>query len=172
MYVLRLFSNFSVFLIFFLAVWEKERFGMECEGYKWGQSVHSVEVYIPKKPGTSGKSYDIKFTPETLRVSLKGQEEPIIDGRLWQKVKVEDCLWMIEDDEEIFDGEPHIYIHLGKVRSGRVLRRMNETCLMRKSNFNYVKYLLSFRFFLLFVMFILIFYTCKHVLILAVVFLM
>ena len=87
---------------------------MECEGYKWGQSVHSVEVYIPKKPGTSGKSYDIKFTPETLRVSLKGQEEPIIDGRLWQKVKVEDCLWMIEDDEEIFDGQPYIFIYLFK----------------------------------------------------------
>jgi hypothetical protein len=78
---------------------------MECEGYKWGQTVHCVEVFIPKAEGKKGKDYEIKFTPETLFVKLKGAEKPIIDGPLWQKIKVDQCLWMVETDEELFDGE-------------------------------------------------------------------
>merc|ERR1711916_12231 len=94
--------------------WTKERFGMDCEGYKWGQTVHSVEIFIRKEEGKSGKSYEIKFTPETLLVKLKGAETPILEGRLWQKIKVDQCLWMIEDDEDIYDGKPYIYIYLYK----------------------------------------------------------
>ena len=87
---------------------------MEAEGYKWGQTVHSVEIFIPKKEGKSGKNYDIKFTPETISVRIKGEETPVLEGRFWQKVKVDQCLWMIEDDEDIYDGEPYIYIYLYK----------------------------------------------------------
>ncbi len=87
---------------------------MECEGYKWGQSVHSIEIFIPKQEGKSGKDYEIKYTPETILVKLKGAEKPILEGRLWQKIKVDQCLWMIEEDEELFDGKPYIYIYLFK----------------------------------------------------------
>ncbi len=94
--------------------------------------MHSVEIFVPKQEGKSGKDYEIKYTPETILVKLKvrgrlvvvllfcsdqlfkGAEKPILEGRLWQKIKVDQCLWMIETDEELFDGKPYIYIYLFK----------------------------------------------------------
>lgn len=85
--------------------WNKEHFGMECEGYKWGQTVHSVEIFILKDENKKAKDYEIKYTPERIFVKLKGAEKPILDGQLWQKIKVDQCLWMVETDEDIFDGK-------------------------------------------------------------------
>lgn len=78
---------------------------MECEGYKWGQTVHSVEIFILKDENKKAKDYEIKYTPETILVKLKGAEKPILEGKLWQKIKVDQCLWMVESDEDVFDGK-------------------------------------------------------------------
>lgn len=107
---------------------------MEAEGFKWAQTVHSVEVFIPKQEGKSGKDYEIKFTPETILVKLKGQEKPILEGKLWQKVKVSECLWMIEEDENVYDGKPYIYIYLYKYvkREMGTSKSAAEVCRWRK----------------------------------------
>lgn len=36
--------------------------------------------------------------PKHLRVGLKGKE-PILDGELYEKIKVEDSMWSIEDNK-------------------------------------------------------------------------
>lgn len=39
----------------------------------------------------------MKFKPDHLHVEFKGQEKPIIEGKLHKRIKVEDSTWYIED---------------------------------------------------------------------------
>ncbi len=55
----------------------------------------NVQVFLPD--GTSGKMVDVKFKQKHLYVALKGQEEPLINGELDQKIKVDESYWSIED---------------------------------------------------------------------------
>jgi len=44
---------------------------------------------------------DVKIKPKRLFVKLKNQDEPIIDGELQERVKVEDSFWSVEDKKFI-----------------------------------------------------------------------
>lgn len=49
-------------------------------------------------PENSNKrSVTVVFKPSHLHVQFKGQEKPIIDGELYNRVKVEDSTWYLED---------------------------------------------------------------------------
>jgi hypothetical protein len=39
---------------------------------------------------------DIK--PKSVKVQIKGSSEPILNGELCEKVKVEDSFWAVEDN--------------------------------------------------------------------------
>lgn len=44
---------------------------------------------------------DVRIKPKRLYVKLKDQDQPIIDGELQEKIKVEDSFWSIEDKKYI-----------------------------------------------------------------------
>lgn len=58
-------------------------------------------LQIPVPEGTPAKMCDVRIKPKRLYVKLKDQEQPIIDGELQEKIKVEDSFWSIEDKKYI-----------------------------------------------------------------------
>lgn len=58
-------------------------------------------MQIPVPEGTAAKMCEVDIKPKRLRVKLKNQDQPLIDGELQEKVKVEDSFWSIEDKKFI-----------------------------------------------------------------------
>ncbi|XAR71634.1 hypothetical protein NMG60_11018001 [Bertholletia excelsa] len=74
--------------------------GLDLDKYSWGQSLQEVNINVPVPPGTKSRFVACEIKKNHLKVGLKGQP-PIIDGDLFQSVKVEDCFWSLEDQKSI-----------------------------------------------------------------------
>ncbi|KAK1267541.1 Protein BOBBER 1 [Acorus gramineus] len=74
--------------------------GLDLENYSWTQTLQETTVVIPVPPGTKSRNVSCEIKKNHLKVGLKGQP-PIIDGDLYQSVKVDDCFWSIEDQKAI-----------------------------------------------------------------------
>uniref|UniRef100_A0A5B7AJS5 CS domain-containing protein n=1 Tax=Davidia involucrata TaxID=16924 RepID=A0A5B7AJS5_DAVIN len=74
--------------------------GLDLDKYSWGQSLQEVTINIPVPPGTKSRFIACDIKKNHLKVELKGQP-PIIDGELFQSVKVDDCFWSLEDQKSI-----------------------------------------------------------------------
>lgn len=76
--------------------------GADLETYKWVQTLEEIDLSVPSGVGFPLKSKDVivEFGQARLKVSLKGHP-PIIDGELFNKVKVESCYWTLEDKKLI-----------------------------------------------------------------------
>eukprot|EP00262_Sarcandra_glabra_P004329 TRINITY_DN15280_c0_g1_i1.p1 TRINITY_DN15280_c0_g1~~TRINITY_DN15280_c0_g1_i1.p1 ORF type:complete len:324 (-),score=98.56 TRINITY_DN15280_c0_g1_i1:320-1291(-) len=70
--------------------------GLDLEKYSWTQSLQEATVTVPIPQGTKSRFVTCEIKKDHLKVGLKGQP-PIIDGELFQTVKVDDCFWSIED---------------------------------------------------------------------------
>jgi len=79
------------------------------EFYTWTQTLATVEVFVPVKPGTKAKQLTIDITGSKMKVGMKG-EAPLFEGSLHAKIKADDTMWLIEDSQlvhitlEKFDG--------------------------------------------------------------------
>ena len=73
--------------------------GAETEHYNWTQSTKAVDVQIPIPKGTKPRDLLVVIKTKHLKVQIKGQDKPIIDGELDQKVRIDDSFWSIEDGE-------------------------------------------------------------------------
>lgn len=76
--------------------------GADLPNYRWVQSLQEVEVRVPLKFPKSLKSRDVvvEFDKKYLKVGIKGQPL-IIDGELHKPVKVEECLWTLDDGRTV-----------------------------------------------------------------------
>ncbi|ERN08706.1 hypothetical protein AMTRI_Chr11g99220 [Amborella trichopoda] len=74
--------------------------GLDLEKYSWTQTLQEASVNIPIPPGTKSRFIVCEIKKKHLKVGLKGQP-PIIDGELYQPVKVDDCFWSLEDGKSI-----------------------------------------------------------------------
>ncbi|PPE01995.1 hypothetical protein GOBAR_DD00992 [Gossypium barbadense] len=74
--------------------------GLDMKNYSWSQTLGDVMVQVPVPIGTKKKVVicDIKNT--SLRVGVKGQPL-LIDGELFQAVKVCESYWILEDNETV-----------------------------------------------------------------------
>jgi len=74
--------------------------GGKTDKYTWTQTLEELHVYIPIPSGVRAK--DLKIDLETTKcyVGLKGQPA-IIDGEWPERIKAEDSIWTIEDDEKL-----------------------------------------------------------------------
>ena len=72
--------------------------GAETAAYNWSQNIQGVDVQVPLPPGTTAKMLDVNIKAKHLRVALKSKpKEPLVDGELAEKVKVDDSFWSVED---------------------------------------------------------------------------
>lgn len=74
--------------------------GLDLDNYSWTQTLQEVTVNIQVPHGTKSRLVACEIKKNRLKVGLKGQP-PIIDGELFQSVKVDDCFWSIEDQKFI-----------------------------------------------------------------------
>eukprot|EP00124_Ichthyophonus_hoferi_P000130 Ihof_evm20s4 gene=Ihof_evmTU20s4 len=76
--------------------------GSSTKTYIWRQTLEDLEMTVACDIGVALKGRDlvVDIQKHHLKVGLKGQP-PMIDGELHKAVKVEDCLWTIEDKQYI-----------------------------------------------------------------------
>lgn len=68
--------------------------------YTWTQTLSTVEVFIPVKPGVKAKQIVCDMGVDTIKVGLKG-EPLIINGKWHAKVKPDDCTWTLIDNKAV-----------------------------------------------------------------------
>ncbi|KAL6912143.1 hypothetical protein ACP4OV_000948 [Aristida adscensionis] len=74
--------------------------GLDLEKYSWTQEPSEVNITVPLPQGTNSRSVVCEIERNHLKVALKGQT-PIIDGELYQPIKVVECFWSIEDGKSL-----------------------------------------------------------------------
>ncbi|KZV17189.1 salt tolerance protein 5-like protein [Dorcoceras hygrometricum] len=74
--------------------------GLDMDKYSWGQSLQEVNIMVPVPSGTKSRFIACEIKKQYIKVGLKGQP-PVIEGDLFQPVKVEDCFWSLEDQKSI-----------------------------------------------------------------------
>ncbi|GAB6026720.1 hypothetical protein CHUAL_013227 [Chamberlinius hualienensis] len=73
--------------------------GCDLANYSWTQTLSEIELKVPLKVKFQVRSRDVVVTlqKQHLKVGLKNQPL-IIDGDLHTQIKVEDCLWVIDQN--------------------------------------------------------------------------
>jgi len=70
--------------------------GCDLPTYSWTQTLKDVEVKIPLPFAVKGRDVTVKFEKKSLSVALRGMA-PIIDGEMYNNIKVEDSTWTLEE---------------------------------------------------------------------------
>lgn len=73
--------------------------GGRTDRFVWTQQLSELAVNIPMPAGTKAKMLTVDITNRHLRVSIKGQATPLIDGEFHKRVIVDDSTWTVEDGE-------------------------------------------------------------------------
>lgn len=76
--------------------------GCDLENYRWTQTLSEIELRVPIPRNLKIKARDVvmDFEKRHLKVGLKGFP-PIIDGELYNEIKLEECCWILEDSSTI-----------------------------------------------------------------------
>jgi len=68
--------------------------------YTWTQTLTSLEVYVPVRPGLKAKQIVCDIGNDTLKCGVKG-EPLILNGKMGGKVRPDDCMWTLIDNKMI-----------------------------------------------------------------------
>lgn len=74
--------------------------GCDLEKYRWTQTLQEVEVAIPLPMKVKSRDVVVEWGRRSLKVGLKGAPL-IIDGVLYNEVKVEECNWYLESSSTV-----------------------------------------------------------------------
>ncbi|CAI5966678.1 unnamed protein product [Closterium sp. NIES-64] len=71
--------------------------GADLGRYSFTQTLGELNLAIPLPAGTKARGVTVEIKKTRLVAGLKGQA-PVLEGELWAPVKVDDCIWSIEDN--------------------------------------------------------------------------
>ncbi|KAE8907127.1 hypothetical protein PF005_g2322 [Phytophthora fragariae] len=74
--------------------------GSQTDKYVWTQTLQEAQANFAVPEGTKSRQVDVEIRAGKLRVGLRGAE-PFVDGALYNKVKVDDSFWTLEDGNRI-----------------------------------------------------------------------
>ncbi|KAE9038540.1 hypothetical protein PR003_g6279 [Phytophthora rubi] len=74
--------------------------GGQTDKYVWTQTLQEAQANFAVPEGTKSRQVDVEIRAGKLRVCLRGAE-PFVDGALYNKVKVDDSFWTLEDGNRI-----------------------------------------------------------------------
>jgi len=76
--------------------------GCDLPNYRWTQTLSEIELKVPVPANFKVKARDVivDIQKKHLKIGLKGNP-PIIDGELFNTIKVEECCWVMEDSKNI-----------------------------------------------------------------------
>ncbi|KAH7491589.1 hypothetical protein KRP22_002943 [Phytophthora ramorum] len=74
--------------------------GGKTDKYVWTQTLQEAQVNFAVPTGTKSRQVDVDIRAGKLRVGLRGGET-FVDGPLYNKVKVDDSFWTLEDGNRI-----------------------------------------------------------------------
>ena len=74
--------------------------GADLDKYSWTQKLEEVEVRVPLPFACKARDLIVDMNKKKLKVSLKGHE-PVIDGELFNEIKVEESTWVLEDKKTL-----------------------------------------------------------------------
>ena len=75
--------------------------GCDLDKYSWTQTLEEVELRISLPTPCRARDLLVEIGKRKLKVQLKGTSEALIDGELEAEVKVEDCIWNLEDRKSV-----------------------------------------------------------------------
>jgi len=75
--------------------------GCDLDKYSWTQTLEEVELRISLPTPCRARDLLVEIGKKKLKVQLKGTSEALIDGELEAEVKVEDCIWNLEDRKSV-----------------------------------------------------------------------
>jgi CS domain len=67
--------------------------GLDLQTYSWTQTLTDVVVTVPVPVGTRGRNCDVAIGVKSLRIGLKGEAKPVLDGPLCKAVQEDECFW-------------------------------------------------------------------------------
>jgi hypothetical protein len=74
--------------------------GGRTDKYVWTQTLQETQVNFEVPSGTKSRQVAVEITASKLKVGLRGGET-IVDGPLFNRVKVDDSFWTLEDGNRI-----------------------------------------------------------------------
>lgn len=72
--------------------------GGKTDKYTWTQTLSTLEVFVPVKPGVKAKQIICDIGCDSLKLGIKG-DPMICEGKLHSKVKADDCMWTLVDNK-------------------------------------------------------------------------
>ena len=81
--------------------------------YVWTQTLTDLHVVIPVEDKVTKKELTISIEESGLKVQIKGQPKPIIEGAWPEKIDIDDCLWTLVGDK----GKKVINIEIAKFKT-------------------------------------------------------
>ncbi|GHJ89910.1 hypothetical protein NliqN6_6312 [Naganishia liquefaciens] len=87
----------------------KEQAEQDALPYKWTQYLNTATVTVNLPSGTRARDLVVAIKKKSIKVQIKSQSEPILEGELFAEIKEEDSTWSID--------EGVLYVELEKLSS-------------------------------------------------------